>query len=332
MIDSFLAPERLWLLLLVALLTGVYVAAQRWRGRATVRFTQVELLDAIAPRRPGWRRHAVAAVALAGFGVGVVALARPVDSQLVRIESEGRILLLFDVSSSMAATDIQPDRLAAAQTAAEQFVAQVDDDIEVGLISFSGTVAVDTPPTLDRATLSSAIGSLTLAPSTAIGDALARGTELLTELQADAAGGADVEGTDVAPGAMVLLSDGDTTVGLPTEDGARIAAAAGVPVFTIAFGTVDGTITDPQTGQTLDVPVQPEALSDVAETTGGTAYEAATPAELADAYAQIQDLLTTTLGEQVERADEVTWIWAAVALGLLATGWALSVWWLRGLV
>jgi Ca-activated chloride channel family protein len=334
---EFLHPGRLWWLVGVALLGVAYVVVLRWRHRATVRFTQVELLDRIAPSRPGWRRHVVAALQLAGLAAGVVAIARPVQVTTERTESEGRILVLFDVSLSMMATDVDPTRLDAAKDAASAFVAQVAPDIEVGLVSFAGTVSVDVRPTLDRAAVDDAIADLELAESTAIGDALATGAALLTDLADDDA--EDDSGTegedadeDVAPGAIVLLTDGETTVGRPTEVGAQAAADAGVPVFTIAFGTPDGVIQDPVSGEVLPVPVFPEPLEQVAELTGGSAYEAASEDELTAVYEGIREILGDTLGEQIERVEELTWQWAAGAVALLALAWGLSLWWLRGLV
>jgi Ca-activated chloride channel family protein len=328
---EFLNPGRLWWLLAVAGLGLAYVAVQHWRRRTTLRFTAVDLLDRVAPHRPGWRRHVVAALQLAGLAVGVVAIARPVERDTVRTESEGRIVVLFDVSLSMMATDVDPTRLDAAKQAARDFVDQVAPDIEVGLISFSGVVTTEVAPTLDRAALDRGIENLELAESTAIGDALASGTRLLTNLagEDESEGGAEEE---LAPGAIVLLSDGETTVGRETAEGAEVAAEANVPVFTIAFGTPEGSITDPVSGETIPVPVQPGPLADVAETTGGAAYEAATATELGDAYDRIQDSLGATLGEEIETVTELTWRWAAIALALLAAAWALGLWWLRGMV
>ncbi len=330
---EFLNPERLWWLLAVAALGVAYLAVLHWRRRTTLRFTSVELLDRVAPHRPGWRRHVVAGVQLLGLAAGVVAIARPIERSVERTESEGRIVVLFDVSLSMMATDVDPSRLDAAKQAARDFVDQVAPDIEVGLISFSGTVTNEVAPTLDREALDRGIEDLELAESTAIGDALVSGTRLLTQL-ADSGGSGDDGGdeSDVAPGAIVLLSDGETTVGRPTAEGGEAAAQAGVPVFTIAFGTPEGTITDPISGDTVSVAVQPGPLEDVAEATGGTAYEAATGSELADAYDRIQDTLGDTLGEEVETTTELTWQWAALALTLLAAAWALALWWLRGMV
>jgi Ca-activated chloride channel family protein len=135
-----------------------------------------------------------------------------------------------------------------------------------------------------------------------------------------------------APGVIVLLSDGETTVGRDTIVGADDAVAAGVPVFTIAFGTLSGMIQDPVTGEVVPVPVRPADLADVAERTGGAAFEAETGRELADAYDQIRESLGETLGETTETISELTWRWALAAVATLAAAWLLSMWWLRGMV
>ncbi|HET9546658.1 MAG TPA: VWA domain-containing protein [Desertimonas sp.] len=329
---TFLEPQRLWLLVVVGALAVAYVAVLRWRRAATLRFTTVDLLDELVPRRPQWRRHVVAGLQLLGLSAGVIAVARPITTTTERTASEGRIVVALDTSLSMEATDIAPNRLAAAQQAATDFVGQVADDVEIGLVSFSGSVAVEVPPTLDRTALDTAIAELQLDDATAIGDALIVSTNLLVQLQERAADGTVTDGADVVPGAIVLLTDGETTFGASTEEGAEVAAAVGVPVFTIAFGTADGVIIDPDTGDAVAVPVKPEPLRAAAETTGGQAYEAATPTELADAYQRIEAVLGDTLGEAVEVVTERTWVWAAAALGTLAIAWALSLWWLRGLV
>jgi Ca-activated chloride channel homolog len=249
MSTDFLAPGRLWLLVLVAGLAVLYVVVLRWRRAATVRFTQVDLLDKVAPRRPRWRRHVVAALQLLGLAFAVVAVARPVERTTENTTTEGRILVLFDVSLSMMADDVEPRRFEAAQAAARDFVDLVDPGVEVGLIGFSGSVSVDVDPTLDRATMLRGIDNLELAESTAIGDALSAGTKLLVNA-------ADPDDDpDLPPGVMVLLSDGETTVGRLTSEGAAEAAEAGIPVYTIAFGTDSGSIQDPESGQVVPVPV-----------------------------------------------------------------------------
>jgi Ca-activated chloride channel family protein len=336
MTSDFLAPGRLWLLLAIPLLAIAYVVVLRWRRIAQVRFTQVDLLDEIAPHRPGWRRHIVAVLQLAGLAIGLVAIARPVDRTTERERSEGRIFVVFDVSLSMMATDVEPDRFTAAQQAARDFVDAVDPDVEVGLISFSGVVNVEVSPTLDRAEVERGIDDLELAEATAIGDALVRATELLVRA-ADEPGDSDAsDDSDAAdgpaPGVIVLLSDGETTVGRFTSTGADEAVAAGVPVFTIAFGTLGGIISDPDTGEVVPVPVRPADLADVAERTGGAAFEAETGRELADAYDQIRESLGETLGEATETIDELTWRWALASVAVLAASWLLAMWWLRGMV
>ena len=321
------------------LLAVAYVVVLRWRRAAQVRFTQVDLLDEIAPHRPGWRRHLVALLQLAGLAIGLVAIARPVDRTTERERSQGRILVLFDVSLSMMATDVEPDRFTAAQEAARDFVDEVDADVEVGLISFSGVVNVEVSPTLDRTEMDRGVDNLELAESTAIGDALTAATRLLVRGADDPEGSddqADDESADEtdgpAPGVIVLLSDGETTVGRETAEGADDAVEAGVPVFTIAFGTEGGTIADPVSGEIVPVPVRPADLADVAERTGGAAFEAETGRELADAYDEIRDSLGETLGEPTETITELTWRWALASITVLAAAWLLALWWLRGMV
>jgi Ca-activated chloride channel family protein len=326
MSTDFLAPGRLWLLLLVAGLAVMYIVVLRWRRGARVRFTQVDLLDKVAPRRPRWRRHVVAGLQLLGLACAVVAIARPVERSTENTTTEGRILVLFDVSLSMMADDVDPRRFEAAQEAARNFVDLVDPGVEIGLIGFSGSVGVDVDPTLDRAAMQRGIDNLELAESTAIGDALSAGTKLLVNASDPN------DESDLPPGVMVLLSDGETTVGRPTADGAAEAAEAGIPVYTIAFGTDGGTIVDPESGDVVPVPVRPADLELVAETTGGEAFEARTGGELASAYDQIAESLGETIGDPVEIITELTWRWALAAFLCLGLAWALSLWWLRGMV
>jgi Ca-activated chloride channel homolog len=317
---DFLAPERLWLLLVVAALVVAYVVAQRRRAVNTVRFTQIEMLEQIAPRRPGWRRHSVACVQLAALTIGVFAAAQPVERSTTRPRSAGQIILVFDVSLSMQADDVAPNRLEAAKEAATDFVDAVDPDIDVGLISFSGVVATEVEPTTDRVQLTRAIDALQLGEGTAIGDAIAAGVHQLQRGEA----------TEESPGTLVVLSDGETTRGRPTADGAQVAADAKVPVYTIAFGTADGAITNPDTGELDPVPVKLDELQSAADATGGKAYVAPSAEDLATAYEDIRANLQQTTGEAVTSIHELTWRYALAAVLLLMIAWGLGLWWLRG--
>jgi Ca-activated chloride channel family protein len=317
---DFLAPQRLWLLLVVAALVVAYVVAQRRRATNTVRFTQIEMLEQIAPRRPGWRRHAIAGIQLGALTVGVLAAAQPVVRSTQRPEAAGKIMLLFDVSLSMQADDVAPNRLEAAKKAGEDFIDNVDADVEVGLISFSGTVGTDVEPTTDRVQLTKAIEALQLAEGTAIGDAIAAGTRQLQR----------GEPTENSPGTLVVLSDGETTQGRPTADGAQVAKEANVPVYTIAFGTADGQITNPSTGEVDAVPVKLDDLKNAADITGGQAYVAPSASDLAKAYDDISAKLQRTVGDPLPTIRELTWRYVLVAVFLLMAAWALGLWWLRG--
>ncbi len=317
---DFLAPGRLWLLILVGGLVVAYVLVQRRRAVNTMRFTQIEMLEQIAPRRPGWRRHAVAGVQLAALTIGVLGAAQPVQRSATRPQASGKIILLFDVSLSMQADDVAPNRLDAAKVAGKNFIDAVDADVDVGLISFSGTIGTDVEPTTDRQRLTTAIKALELGQGTAIGDAIAAGVHVLQRGQP----------TDKSPGTLVVLSDGETTRGRPTADGAQIAKDANVPVYTIAFGTAGGAITNPDTGQIDPVPVKLDELQNAADVTGGKAYVAPSAAELAKAYEDIRANLQQTIGEAVPTIRELTWRYVLAAVVLLMIAWGLGLWWLRG--
>jgi Ca-activated chloride channel family protein len=320
----FLNGGRLWLIVLVFAFAGLYIASQYARQRHVVTFTNIDLLDSLAPKRPGWRRHVVAGCYLVAAIFGIIAIARPVDRSLQQTESGGRILLVFDVSLSMEATDVDPNRLDAAKKAGEDFIDQVDDNIEIGLISFNGNVTVRLSPTLDHRSVSKAINNLQLGEGTAIGDALATASEILGPPSSD--------DPDTPSGAIVLLSDGETTQGRPTADGAAVAAEMKIPVYSIAFGTADGTVVDSNTGETVDVPVNVGELSATADTTGGKFYEAPTASALEQAYNEISKNLNAGVGDPIEVTVERTWEYTAIALVLLALGWILGLWLLRGLL
>lgn len=318
MSEHFLEPSRLWLLVVVAALVGLYVVLQFTRPRYTVRFSNLELLDKVAPKRPGWRRHLAAGLFLAALATLVVSFAQP--TMTVKVPTERTtIMLAIDTSLSMAAEDVQPNRLKAAQTAARRFVNELPDQLNVGLVGFAGTAQLLVPPTQEHEQVLSAIDRLELDKATAIGDAV----RLSLDVIEDQASGTDGATPDAA---VVLISDGETTVGLPTEESIPLAVDAGIAVSTIAYGTPEGQIMVDEDGdgigQLTGVPVNVEELRALAEGTGGTAYTA----ESAQDLEQVYDSLGSTIGYEEEPRD-VSYRFVAAGLVLLLVAAGASLRW-----
>lgn len=207
------------------------------------------------------------------------------------------VIVAIDVSRSMEATDVDPTRLDAARVAAAEFITDLPDTFQVGVVTFSGVATVLAPPTTDHADLVRRLDGLTLANATAIGEAVftsldqvasvARAEELQRERDGtrnDEPGAG--EQTPAVPARIVLLSDGTNTRGRQVPEAAEAALAAGVPVSTIAYGTPDGII-DIGMGRLVAVPVDEVSLEELATTTGGQAYTAGTGSELAQVYEDI---------------------------------------------
>jgi Ca-activated chloride channel family protein len=311
---SFLSPGRLLLLLVVVALAVVYVVFQRRRSTYAVRFTNLELLESVAPRRPGWRRHVTAVLQLLALAVLVVAFAQPTHEIKVPRE-RATVVLAIDTSLSMLATDVAPDRIEAAKAAATSFLDDVPAEVNVGLVSFSGTSALEVAPTTDRQIVAAAIADLELGEGTAIGSAIDTSLDALSTVP-DAPDGAEV------PAAVVVMSDGTTTLGVANEDAAQRAVDEGVPVSTIAFGTDDGTVEIPGSGELVSVPVDPEALEAIADETGGRAYEAATQGQLTDVYESIG----SSIGYDTVDSDITEWFVAGALLAFLVSAGFALVW------
>ncbi|MFG2000884.1 VWA domain-containing protein [Spirillospora sp. NPDC048911] len=312
---SFLAPFRLSFLLALLLFLGVYVVMQVRRSRYAVRFTNLALLEKVAPARPGWRRHLPAAAFLLMLGLFVTGFARPAAD--VRVPREqATIMVAVDVSSSMEATDVEPDRLMAAKRAARSFVDGLPARFNVGLVAFSGTASVTVAPTTDRAAMRAGVDRLALGPRTAIGEGV------IASLEAIAGFGAQF-GEGAPPGRVVLLSDGTNTAGRSPVEAARRAADARVPVSTIAYGTPEGVIY--QNGRPIRVPVDGPALESLAEATGGRFYEAATGTELRQVYQDIG----SSIGYRIEQREVWAWFVAAGLILACATAGTSLLWFSR---
>src|SRR5690606_14400519 len=170
-LSGFTSPWWLLLLFVVAALGGAYVLVQRRRQTNTLRFTNLELLEKVAPARPGRARHIPVALLLVGLVFLTVALAGPTAEQRVP-RNRATVVLVIDVSLSMEATDVAPTRLAAAQEAAKQFADDLTPGINLGLVAFSGTASVLVSPTTNREATKSAIDNLQLSERTATGEAI----------------------------------------------------------------------------------------------------------------------------------------------------------------
>jgi Ca-activated chloride channel family protein len=298
-------------LLLLALLAvpAALLAMRWWRRRVpppALPFPDLDLIAAAAPP-PRRRRHlplALAVLALAGF---CVALARP-EAWRDQPREQATIMLAIDVSGSMAATDVEPFRLRAAQDAAKAFAAEVPRQYKIGLVSFSGAARLLVPPTTDRRQLERAIDGLLPHGATAIGDAVQAALAAIRAVQAP-------EDGRPAAARILLISDGASTQGVLTTVAAGEAKRAGVPVYTVALGTEDGIL---YTGQ--PVPPEPEALAALAEETDGQAFESRDAAAVSAVY----ERLGSFIGTERARSEVTGWVAGIAALLLALAG--LAAW------
>ena len=350
---NFLAPELLLGLLLIPVAIGFYLWAQRRRSKYAVRFTNLDLLANLAPRRPSWRRHLPPVLYLAAIAALLVGLARP--TMVVAVPREdAAVILTMDVSGSMKATDVSPTRLDAARAAAQSFIDQLPDKIRVGLVAFASEPVTLVQPTTDRSQLTAALDSLRPRDGTAMGDALMEVLDIAEKIQAEGAETPDAsptpaatpapsDGTATSPApdasdapvdqpsgqplvAAILLSDGKNSVG-QTEPltAADRAAQLGVPVYTIALGTPTGTVdVRNDLGQQVTLPVPPDkaTLQQIADTTGGKAFDAPTAEDLKQVYANLESRIGYT-----EQRQEVTFALVGAGLLLVVLGAGLSAVW-----
>jgi Ca-activated chloride channel family protein len=302
-----LAPERLWLLALVGVLVVGYVVLQRRRRHYAVRFTNLALLDSVAPKRPGWRRHVAAGVAGLALVAMVIGLARPARDEKVPRE-EAVVMLAIDVSRSMTATDVEPSRMESAIAAAEDFIDDIPSRFRVGLVAFDDEARILATPTLEHQVVIDSLGRLEPGRGTAAGDAIDASLEAIASVL-----GTGEEVSDFAA-TIVLLSDGATTSGMDPAEAAQLAADAGVPVTTIAYGTDGGTVE--VEGDIVPVPADPVAMEAIADATDGSFFEAASASQLRAVYEDIQG----RVGFTVEQREIVLWF---LTIGLIALVLAL---------
>lgn len=313
---SFQAPLVLLALLALPLLVAVYVAEQRRRRRVAEAFAAPSLQPSVAPLRPRWRRHLpVLAMALA-LAVLVAAAARPQRTVAIPVENAA-IVLATDVSGSMTATDVSPNRLVAAKRAARTFLDSVPARVKVGVMAFNSTPSLLLSPTTDRNAGREAIASMTPSGGTATGEAIATALTVLRTNSTPAA--------RTAPAAIVLLSDGASTSGRDAIEAARAAGNAKVPVYTVALGTAEGTITVPQRGGgTVNrrVPPDPAALARIASVSDAKSFSV----QSAEGLSEVYQRLGSQLGHRREKR-QITQAFAGGGLLLLMLGGAMSLGW-----
>jgi len=322
-------PMMLWSLLTVPALVAGYILAQRRRKRYALRFASLSLLREALGRGPGWRRHLPPALFVLGLAVMLFALARP-TAVVIRPSQEGTVILTMDVSGSMRAEDMKPNRLEAAKTAARTFVERQPSGVRIGVVSFSDNAFLVQAPTADKEEVMAALNRLTWQRGTAIGSALLTSVDAIFE-------GADIEGGDsitstlptptpvpkgvYEPAIVVLLTDGESNRGPRPLDVVDQVAARGVRVYTVGVGTPEGTVLRAR-GRSMRVRLDETTLKRIAEATDGAYFNAATESDLQTIY---QNLSTHMVFR--EQQTEITADFTGLAIVLLLGAGTLSLLW-----
>jgi Ca-activated chloride channel homolog len=337
---NFLWGEALWGLLLLPLLVLLYVWLLKRRKKASVQWSSLGIVKAAMGPQRAWRRHVPPALLLLSIAALITATARP-TAVLTLPLVEQTIILAMDVSGSMRATDVEPNRLVASQAAAKAFIEKLPRSVRVGVVSFAGTAAVVQPPTLSREDVVAAIDRFQLQRGTAIGSGIvlslatlfpSAGIDLsqITGARAmpKALGEAEKENTftPVEPGSytsavVVLLTDGQRTTGPDSMDAAKMAADRGVKVYTVGIGTKEGDTIGFE-GWTMRVRLDEETLKQIASATRAEYFYAGNAIDLTKVYQS----LGTRLSAQ-KKETEITAFFAALGALLTVMAAALSIWW-----
>ena len=336
---NFIWPTMLWLLLAVPLLVGGYLWLLGRRKKTALRYANLALVKQAMGKSAGWKRHVPPALLLLAVTVLLLASARP--AAVITLPSQQEtIVLAMDVSGSMRAADVQPNRLVASQVAAKAFVAELPRSVRVAVVQFAGTAAVVQPPTNSRDDVYAAIDRFQLQRGTATGSGIVlslatifpeAGIDLsqITGQKAMPPGPNDKpkpEFTPVEPGsyssaAIIMLTDGQRTTGPDPLDAARMAAERGVRVYTVGIGTKDGETIGFE-GWSMRVRLDEDALKAVANLTRADYFYAGTAEDLKKVY---QSLSTRLVVEKKE--TEISALFAVVGALLVAAAAALSVAW-----
>jgi Ca-activated chloride channel homolog len=317
---------------------------RRRRRRAAVRVTSIALIRTALPGRSRWRRRVPAALLTLGLAVLAVGAARPQATVPVP-SSSATIMLALDVSGSMCSTDVQPNRITAAERAATAFIKSQAGGPRIGLVAFAGTAVVLVPPTADTGQLTNALGGLTTSFGTAIGEGILTSLDAIAQVDPSVAPtGATMtrhRGAGYADDVIVVLTDGSNNRGIDPQTAAKQAAGRGVRVFTIGYGTDNpaplacssdqfggfgGGVSFGGFGGPAGNPFDADygALQKISRTTGGTFYRAEDAGQLSRALARLPDAFTIVR----KHIDIASWFAAGGGL-LVAAAVALSLWWNR---
>ncbi len=341
---KFLWPHQLWLLLSLPLLVLLYAWLMGRKKKLALRFASLSVVKEALGKGPGWRRHVPPALFLLALAAMLLATARPV-AVVALPPTQQTIILAMDVSGSMRATDVQPNRLVAAQNAAKAFLTELPRDVKVGIVAFAGSAQVAQLPTVNREDLVTAIDRFQMQRATATGNAIV--VSLATIFPDDGAldiqamqGGRDrwraqsldaekkekKEFTPVPPGsygsaAVIMLTDGQRTTGVDPLDAAKLAAERGVRVYTVGIGTVDGETIGFE-GWSMRVRLDEETLKAIANKTAAEYYYAGTAQDLKKVYETLSTRLTVE-----KKETEVSALFAMLAAALALVSASLSVLW-----
>ncbi|MEO8155665.1 MAG: VWA domain-containing protein [Rhizobacter sp.] len=336
---TFAWPDLLWTLLALPLLVALYWWLLYRRKKNTLRFASLAIVKQAMGKGPGWRRHVPPVLMLLALATLLIASARPRAVVTLPLQQE-TIILAMDVSGSMRAADVLPNRLVASQEAAKAFLNDLPRNVRVGVVSFAGTAAVVQPPTQNREDIVAAIDRFQLQRGTAIGSGIVlslatifpdAGIDLsqITGQRNMPLGPGDKppkDFTPVQPGsftsaAIVLLTDGQRTTGPDPLDAAKMAADRGVKVYSVGIGTKEGETIGFE-GWSMRVRLDEDTLKSVSNLTRAEYFYAGTAADLKKVY---QSLSSRLMVEKKE--TEITALFAAAAAALMVLAVGLSIWW-----
>lgn len=322
---SFLWTPLLVLLLIVPLAILAYILLLRRRGRYAVRYSSLSLVREAASHQTWWRRHLPFIFFLFALASLALAMGRPVATVSIP-SNKATIILAMDVSRSMCATDIPPNRLEAAKDAAQAFIQNHQSGRQIGLVGFAGFAELIQPPTTDTEALNNAVENLTTARRTAIGSAILRSIDAIAEVDdriapsdnvADSFGTLEPAPSDgqVSPHIIVLLTDGASNAGPFPLTAAAQAAARGIRVYTIGYGTNSGSSRmdcgddfnsdqffggggfqfEPQGGpRDFRLQIDETTLKQIADLTGGNYYFASSADELEEVFRNLPSFVIVT--------------------------------------